>query len=113
MISDEQLDLLYTDECVSAVKYPVVKELIEARKRIAELEARNRWIPVSERLPDPETYVLAVRNNNEVVRDMAFINDENCWVTDCGFLEGDLFGDSDGNVVTHWMPLPDAPEVEK
>ena len=84
-------------------------------KRIAELEAENdqltadstderqddKWIPVSERLPDNWMSVLTI-DRSKSTRDMmtAFYNPEtSLWST---HFSCDLW-------VTHWMPLPEPP----
>lgn len=92
-------------------------DLIENQQR--EIEAlmqanralRQRWIPVTERLPEPETYdyVLAcvtekktrIDYRNAVV--MAFVSEE-------GLVDVEI--DCVLGGVTHWMPLPEAPEVK-
>ena len=76
---------------------------IETRdKRVAELEAAQRWIPVSERLPEENVTVLVVtkRNRNPVV----------AWMR-LGFWRSR--GVDFALSVTHWMPLPQPPEVQE
>ena len=85
------------------------------QSRIAELEAENdqltadstderqddKWIPVSERLPDNWESVLTI-DMSKSTRDMvtAFYNPEtSLWST---HFSCDLW-------VTHWMPLPESP----
>jgi len=73
----------------------------ELRKRIAELESAQRWIPVSERLPDNWESVLTI-DISKSTRDAvtAFYNPETSrWSTHSA---GDLW-------VTHWMPSPEPP----
>ena len=70
---------------------------------IAELEVAQRWIPVSERLPDNWESVLTI-DISKSTRDMvtAFYNPEtSLWST---HFSCDLW-------VTHWMPLPEPPIV--
>ena len=77
--------------------------------RIAELEAAQRWIPVSERLPeDGETVFVIIHdgferfeNGNEVAR-LTYLGNGNWWSWE-----------SERYVVTHWMPLPQPPEVTR
>ena len=78
-------------------------------EEIAVLQERQRWIPVTERLPEATTgdYVLAcvtwkdthIDYQNAVV--MAFVSEE-------GLVDVEMDCVLDG--VTHWMPLPAGPE---
>lgn len=63
----------------------------------------SAWISVKERLPDGDDDVLAYNAESGRI-DMAYYR-ENEW-----FLE-DLY-EIEYLHPTHWMPLPDAPEVE-
>ena len=76
-------------------------ELDAARARIAELEAARRWVPVGERLPEKRGEYL-VRSH---YRDDTFI-------AICEY-DPDLIGSGWRTVswVTHWQPLPAAPEA--
>ena len=87
------------------------------RLRIAELEAQ-RWIPVSERLPNVNIPVLAkVAWMDEIIiaaqvgRGSGF-----SWVEQSEFIEihGDAYTthDLDTCKVTHWMPLPTPPKED-
>lgn len=67
------------------------------RARIAELEQAQRWIPVSERLPDASEKVQDVLCYNAPILEMF----TRLYFDDIGF---------DGWAVTHWMPLPLPPE---
>jgi hypothetical protein len=71
-----------------------------------------KWIPVSERLPEHESNVLvaAKRDGEYVVKEMLFVDWSKPpepprpeWCDDCG--------GEDVENVTHWMPLPEPPEV--
>lgn len=80
-------------------------------EEIAVAQERQRWIPVTERLPEATDgdYVLAcvtwkdthIDYQNAVV--MAFVSEE-------GLVDVEMDCVLDG--VTHWMPLPEGPEVE-
>ena len=75
----------------------------ELKEFVAELEEAQRWIPVSERLPDNWESVLTI-DISKSTRDMvtAFYNPEtSLWST---HFSCDLW-------VTHWMPLPESPIV--
>ena len=79
----------------------------ELLDRIAELKAAQRWIPVSERLPeDGETVFVIIHdgferfeNGNEVAR-LTYLGNGNWWSWK-----------SERYIVTHWMPLPEPPIV--
>ena len=88
-------------------------DLIEAQaKEIEKLRAQlPRWIPVAERLPEYGVRVLAtdmyegddytgIRTREEYKDDA-----DGCWHDERGW----WYAIDD---VTHWMPLPSAPEVE-
>ena len=79
----------------------IVERASKAESRIAELEAERRWIPVSERLPEAETRVLAATPTGYMEVDWRFSEP----IIDCGFAN---FFSLDN--VTHWMPLPEPPE---
>jgi len=88
--------------CPDGSLKPKVSTLLS---RIAELEAAQRWIPVSERLPeDGETVFVIIydgferfENGNEVAR-LTYLGNGNWWSWE-----------SERYVVTHWMPLPELP----
>ena len=68
----------------------------ELRARIAELEAERRWIPVGERLPEEKQSVLALDRTGTAYH----------WeYSKC--LSNIFVGN-----YTHWMPLPEPPEVK-
>jgi len=82
--------------------------------RIAELEAAQRWIPVGEQLPDPNdghnVFVLTVEDLDDPriygVGYGSYYIGKDClpsWSLDF---------DAYGNFVTHWMPIPEPPEVK-
>jgi hypothetical protein len=81
---------------------------------IAELEEKQRWIPVSERLPEFNKVVAVI--------DMSDKDSHLCNVYETAILvevRGDtrfgFIGHSgwDSSDVTHWMPLPKLPEVQE
>ena len=76
----------------------------ELLDRIAELEAAQRWIPVSERLPEPYTRVLACIKSGYMEVDYMYSEP----IVDVGIAD---FNSLDN--VTHWMPLPTPPEVRE
>lgn len=63
-----------------------------------------RWIPVTERMPENTADVLVFRPKMKIEIGISCrINDE--WLR----YGKDLHGN---DVITHWMPLPEPPEVE-
>ena len=79
------------------------EEGYKLQQRIAELEAAQLWIPVSERLPDNWKPVLTIDMSESTrVPVPAFYDPEtSLWSTHLP--NYDLW-------VTHWMPLPPNPE---
>ncbi len=67
------------------------------RARIAELEAKQRWIPVSERLPEEFTPVLTIGKDELPI---TAVVDRGHWYSSFEYSLN----------VTHWMPLPEPPE---
>ena len=69
-----------------------------------------RWIPVAERLPDKEEFVLVVVNgrwhNIKFVNaaQIAMYDEDGWWI--------EAYPEWKNPKVSHWMPLPSAPEVE-
>lgn len=75
----------------------------------------NGWISVNDRLPEPETPVLAIVNGYDGI-----LTVERRWETCNPYIEGYFedflywdWVDNDGQdlegLITHWMPLPEAP----
>jgi len=71
---------------------------------IAELEAAQRWIPVSERLPEAGHKVLVLLTDGAISIDFIHGND---------FLGNPDFYEYWVGDITHWMPLPQPPEVQE
>jgi len=78
-----------------------IKELHTSQDRIAELEESQRWIPVGERLPEDRLNVLTVSRGGLIIS--CFIDEYKMWYAPC----------ADRLNVTHWMPLPEPPEVQE
>lgn len=78
------------------------------KERVAELEAEQaRWVMVSERLPQIGMRVLFYNNFIKNIHKGWYSGDE--WVSEIGvFYNGDKL-----KRITHWMPLPQPPEVQR
>ena len=84
----------------------------DLRNRIAELEEAQRWIPVSDRLPEDGVAVLVAFTENPKDIDIltakyykhyaGFGGLDNWWNIEEGWHTGNP---------THWMPFPESPEV--
>lgn len=75
-------------------------------ERDALREKVPRWISVDDRSPKPGTRVLAT---DGVFVGEAYRTSADTWRR----YDGIAMRDCIGSVVTHWMPLPEAPEGEK
>ena len=80
----------------------MAKGVLDLKARIAEFEEKQRWIPVSERLPEDGKPVWVCTIWNE--QHSGFLID-GVWVG--------LFRDFREGEITHWMPLPELPEESK
>lgn len=82
------------------------KEVLALLERLtaenAALREKQRWIPVTERLPDDDATVLTYKNG--ILEVQKYEKGRNGWICNGWFW-------SLANV-THWMPLPEVPEGE-
>ena len=134
---------LFEPACTDLLLRHAADQIERDQKEIAELRETQRWIPVAERLPAPETDVLAVCNRNGYIfvtpaiyedgkmltQDSAWDwNDIYCyglydeeaddyyipegWWENRQFNPDDVYNNPVDCAVTHWMPLPEAPEED-
>lgn len=98
-------------ECASldVNAYELLQEYVDRCARYADeimaLREKCQWIPVTERLPAEGMRVLAATEG--VFSGEAYLSCEGVWMRSYGVVWVSLVG----MPVTHWMPLPDAPEV--
>ena len=89
--------------------FELLQEYVDRCARYADkvmaLQGRCRWISVTELLPEPGERVLAARDG--VFVGESYLSKSGVWRRYYGALWV-LLGCAP---VTHWMPLPDAPEV--
>ena len=96
------------------------QEIARLEQRIRELEEAQRWIPVSERLPEEGEYVSVIFGEDEKTVGCWFLETETEEYQVIGFeykqWEVWNFGESKFVYVdeppTHWRPLPPPPEEE-
>lgn len=90
------------------------REIIESQKAtIAEninnlIVASYKWISVKEKLPEKNTYVLMAASSGYVTT--TFYTEPTYYKTDCKVSAWFEHANNKCYVVTHWMPLPKAPE---
>ncbi len=99
---------------VMDVDHPLdmAKEVVEhVTAHIAELEEKQRWIPVSERLPEDceRVWVRATNSPHNLPRRAFHTYRNGKWVND----EVDIDNVYSNLNVTHWMPMPQLPEVQE
>lgn len=81
----------------------LIEKLIDRCARYAEeiavLQEREKWVPVTERLPDQCMDILVSYRDKHILMGMDMCDD---WIEE----------DLEEGTITHWRPLPDGPEVE-
>ena len=78
-------------------------EIVRLNARIAELEVAQRWIPVSERLPEPNQSVLVFDRLGDMTIDFLVTFNR----------EGVAYYTNSDDGAVCWMPLPEPPEVQE
>lgn len=105
-----RLELKKCPYCGSEVDTVSVKE--KDGNLCIEVKTKNSWIPVSEQMPGRfDTVLLAILSKNGY-------GEPAYYVTIGGLKNGKEFESytgemAEGEKVTHWMPLPNEPEVKK
>ena len=80
------------------------RELADARERLRSAEAVQRWIPLTERHPDDDRFVLAYGKHGMQVMAHYANGEFFCWNH-----YSENWDDPIGYVTTHWIPLPPSP----
>lgn len=93
---------------------------------VDELIDKDRWISVTDRLPERHKTPCPRGNNPDFsnVSETVFIYTQDgymmegtlegdSWFDDMGQCLSDYFEDTSGHHVTHWMPLPEPPKEEE
>jgi hypothetical protein len=90
----------------------LLDEIQRLQSRIAELEAEQRWIPVSERLPEEDDYyyVAFSLSNMKNLTDIYYFKSDSKfkWFKDLFCRDIALFFDT----VTHWKKQSQPPKME-
>lgn len=77
----------------------------------ADVEPKQKWIPVTEGLPENFVEVLVTDGENVGIAALqGFMDDEVVWCNVYGMDYIDDPDDEDYLPITHWMPLPEPPE---
>jgi hypothetical protein len=93
--------------CGQAYVYDEGHQIKLSERQLQTLRA-SRWIPVSERLPEEDEDVLVMTAEGKFASGgmhVASLDEDGVWYPSHG--DGWEFPD-----VTHWMPLPEPPEVK-
>jgi hypothetical protein len=96
--------LAHRTEDLGCYEFVLEAWMEEAASEINRLRSERRWIPAGERLPDEGEWVLWFNPNLSEPTCLARLDGESL---DWG---GDLCMAMRG--FTHWMPLPEPPEVK-
>ena len=86
---------------------PEQKFFVASDGKITPLPIQQEWISVKDKLPDDASDVLAYYDCGDSGH-VIFVNYyKNCWYD----VFNDLIDDLEQGYITHWMPLPEPPEV--
>ena len=79
--------------------------IAELQEKIAELRYVQEWVSVKERLPQEKVNCIVHYKH-------AYCDNDDYWAIGMCFYDGEKFQFDQAYKVTHWMPLPPAPEVK-
>ena len=85
--------------------YCANKDAADLIERLEKEKADSQWIPVTERLPENDSRVLAYCKDR-MIHDMKWSWVQNEW---CDKVSGGRYFE---DFVTHWVPRPKVPEVK-
>jgi hypothetical protein len=97
---ENRIDGFCSIECRDKFYYE--EDIRELESRITELEGAQRWIPVSERLPEPKTCVLVYDAGGNMTVDFLVTSgdvEKYFWLAKYRIM--------------FWMPLPTPPAVQE
>ena len=116
---DEEVQKAYSKGCICVdVDLDALKKTAELNSELQSalrevLDKLPRWIPTSERLPDEELRAYKEKYPKEECIEV-IVMIKGTTDTTTLYYDGKAFEDEYGRPfeVTHWMPLPDVPEVQ-
>ena len=99
-VADLRKELEWKDMVIALAQ----RKQVEAEEERDALREKQRWIPVTERMPELEVPVLVLdRRGNMIVRTLRrLVSDKEAVFRPDGL--------APRKNITHWMPLPKAPE---
>lgn len=120
-LTPEQSEQLGTDELVScdidrvgiAAADRIANDqthIAALQKEIEQLRSGRRWIPVTERLPEIESFGTSKVLLGIVENETGFPPSNPCFCVYLGNGKWSISGRF--ATITHWLPLPEVPEVE-
>ena len=92
---------IYVGSSTSAVCTAAADRLEELETELSKLKEQQRWIPVTERLPEDDDDVLIMSSGSISMGYYSVYNEY--WADYINVYNSD---------VTHWMPLPEPPKEE-
>ena len=102
-LTAENADLRKEIEWKDMVIALAQKEQAKAEAERDALREKQRWIPVTERLPEEKVNCIVHYKH-------AYCDTDDYWAIGFCFYDGEKFKFDPVYKVTHWMPLPKAPE---
>ena len=88
-----------------------LKSLIDTQPTVKDINIPSKWISVKDRLPETRHAVLVYTPHHKNIWAASMHEDGNWYIWSPG---GKVLLDPDWNgPITHWMPLPEPPEVKQ
>lgn len=100
MSKEKQIEELSDDIYTNCPVYLLTREEAKMIARFVIGEqgySKQEWISVKERLPEEKQFVIVYDTVTECVRFLLYNSGADIWT---------------GNIISHWMPLPEAPKMK-
>ena len=98
-VREKLVELLRDVQYLGGLEEKIVDHLIENGGTVQE------WVSVKERLPQEKVNCIVHYKH-------AYCDNDDYWAIGMCFYDGEKFRADPAYKVTHWMPLPPAPEVK-